>query len=234
MQKENRPGRPGRRFAGPDDFCGTHYNQKMQNKDKKILMEKLTGKFLVAAPSMKDPLFEKTVIFIAGHDPEQGAIGMVINKATDVSMQEVYRQLGIENAKEQEGMQPTIGWGGPVQTTHGYILHSGEKGQKWDVTIFKNPSISVTMSPDIIFACARGEGPKQTYVVLGCAAWTPGQLEGEIEDNGWYVAPADAQVVFSLPVEERYDAALALVGLDNTEAIGADAAFKNLTQAGHA
>lgn len=197
-------------------------------------MEKLTGKFLVAAPNMKDPAFERTVVFIAGHGAEQGAIGMVINRSAGVTMQEVYSQLGIDDPVGDDNEQTKIGWGGPVQTTHGYILHSPDKGQKWDVTIYTGKRIAVTVSPDIVFACARGEGPQEFHIVLGCAAWVPGQLEEELGQQAWLVAPADPKVVFSLPIEERYDAALALVGIEENGNVEASAAFANFTQAGHA
>ncbi len=197
-------------------------------------MENLTGKFLVAAPNMKDPAFEHTVVFIAGHGAEQGSIGMVVNRTAGVSLQEVYRQLGIEDPIGDNLEQTMIGWGGPVQTTHGYILHSPDAGQKWEVTIYKGKRIAVTVSPDIVFACARGEGPQDFEIVLGCAAWVPGQLEEELDKQAWLVAPADPRVIFSLPVEDRYDAAMALVGLDDTKTAEACGAFANLTQAGHA
>lgn len=197
-------------------------------------MEKLTGKFLVAAPNMKDPAFEHTVVFIAGHGAEQGAIGMVINRLAGVTLQEVYSQLGINNPVKSDKNEAKIGWGGPVQTTHGYILHSPDEGQKWDVTIYTGKDIAVTMSPDIVFACARGQGPHELHIVLGCAAWVAGQLEEELSQQAWLVAPADPKVIFSLPIEERYDAALALVGIEESDKVQAPAAFVNFTQAGHA
>lgn len=196
-------------------------------------MEKLTGKFLVASPEKKDPTFARTVIFMAGHEAEQGAIGMVVNRTGAVTMGEVYRQLGIDQVKEELD-QTHIGWGGPVQNTHGYILHTPEKNKKWDVTLHSGEKIAVTVSSDIVFACARDEGPRRYYIVLGCAAWSPGQLEEELGRNDWLVASADPEVVFSLPVEDRYDAALALVGIENNEKIRHAAAFANFTQAGHA
>lgn len=197
-------------------------------------MDKLTGKFLVAAPNMKDPAFEGTVVFIAGNGAEQGSIGMVINRSAQVSMLEVYRQLGIEDAQGDDLEHTMIGWGGPVQATHGYILHSPDAGQKWDVTIYKDKRIAVTVSPDIVFACARGQGPQNFQIVLGCAAWVPGQLEEELANQAWLVAPADPNVIFSLPLEERYNAALALVGLDDAQSSQVGNAFSHLTQAGHA
>lgn len=197
-------------------------------------MEKLTGKFLVASPNMTDPSFERTVVFVAGHETRQGALGMVINRPGTIPVQEVCRQLGVDAGRTRFSLQDYIGWGGPVQPTHGYILHSVENGKHWDVTIFDGGNIAVTASPDIVMACARGEGPQRMHLVLGCAAWAPGQLEEELRQNAWLVAEADERVLFTLPEEQRYEAALALVGMDPGSVPEKASAFGSFPHMGHA
>ena len=190
---------------------------------------------MVAAPGMKDPTFERTVIFIAGHERDRGAVGMVINRPSNVSLSEVYRQLGIEKAVQSSSADATsIGWGGPVQTSHGYILHSTEGGKQWDVSLYNGERLAVTASPDIVYAYARGDGPEHALFVLGCAAWEPGQLEAELYQKWWLTAPLDPSILFSMDVLERYDAALSLAGFDETHTEATSSAFHSLTQAGHA
>lgn len=199
------------------------------------MMQTLSGRFLVASPEMKDPAFAQTVIFIAGHQSAKGAVGMVINRPANVSLAEVYRQLGIENDEQPEQADHTpIGWGGPVQSTHGYILHSVEQHKTWDVTIYNGPRLTVTASPDIVYAYARGEGPERAMIVLGCAAWEPGQLEEEIAQKWWMTAAIDTDIIFSMPMSDRYDAALALVGLDDDDMQVKPSAFTTHLRAGHA
>lgn len=197
--------------------------------------QSLAGRFLVASPSMKDPTFERTVIFVAGHERDKGAVGMVINRPSNVSLAEVYRQLGIENAVQSDAAESTsIGWGGPVQTSHGYILHSTEEGKQWDVSLYNSERLAVTASPDIVYAYARGEGPEHALFVLGCAAWEPGQLEAELEQKWWLTAALDPNIIFSMDMLERYDAALSLAGIDETHTAAFPSAFYAFTQAGHA
>lgn len=195
---------------------------------------KLAGKFLIASPKMTDSSFSKTVIFVAGYVSDRGAIGMVVNSPGTVSMSEVFRQLDINSPDMSKIEQELVGWGGPVQESHGYILHSREDDRQWDVTIFSGKDISVTVSPDIVYEIAKGNGPERCYIVLGCAAWAPGQLEDELAREDWLVADADPKVVFSLPLDQRYDAALALVGLEDRSEVEKSLAFTNFSQVGHA
>lgn len=169
----------------------------------------LAGRFLVATPSMKDPFFEKTVILLVGHDQKTGALGLVVNRESSVTFQEACEQLGFA-CTEKEPVR--LGWGGPVANTRGFIVHApAEQGEP---VIFNDGKLALGSSVDMLRAIANGTGPKKSYIVLGCAGWEVGQLEDEIDQGAWLVAPADSRVVFDLPIEKRYEAALAAVGND--------------------
>ncbi len=174
------------------------------------MSEKLAGKFLVATPGMKDPNFSDTVVYLALHSEHEGAMGIVINRQTQAQMREIYEQLQL--GADGPGADMFVGWGGPVQTNHGYILHSTEND--WAVTIAQTDTVALSISRDIIEAMSQGSGPSRVFAALGCSSWGPGQLESEIERGGWLIAPASDEIIFSLPCEDRYAAALALVGLD--------------------
>ena len=174
-----------------------------------------SGMFLVASPDMKDSVFAKTVVFVVGHSEEKGSLGMVINKPGDVDMAEVLRQVGVPEAgRVPEGMAETVvGWGGPVQRMQGFILHSPVSGREWNVALYRGEDLEVTCSPDLLHAVVQGNGPDRMMIVLGCAAWAPKQLEDEFKAGAWLLAPCDPDIILSLPLEERYTAALSLVGV---------------------
>ena len=176
----------------------------------------LAGKFLVAAPGMQDPNFSKTVVFLALHSKQEGALGVVINRPLELTLREIFEQLQVPVSDTQADIR--IGWGGPVQTDHGYILHSVESD--WAITIAQTQTVALSISRDIIEAMSVGAGPERVYPTLGCASWAPGQLESEIKRGGWLIAPASDDIIFSMPEEQRYAAALALVGLEEPHGTG--------------
>jgi len=169
--------------------------------------------FLIAVPGMVDSNFSRTVVLIAGHETEQGALGIVINRPGAFSLSEACQQLGLDAPTEENDIG--FGWGGPVRPRSGFILHADE-GQ-WETTIFRGSGMALTVSSDVLSALARGEGPSKAYPVLGCAAWAAGQLEQEIENGGWMVAASNARIALELALEERYEAALSLVGIENID-----------------
>lgn len=191
--------------------------------------KKLVNSFLVASPRMLDPRFSRTVIFIALHDKEHGAIGVVVNRPSNVRLGELFKQLKMPSDARVSG--DFLGWGGPVQPSNGFIVHTPDREAL--ISIFKGESITVTVSPDILEMMSRNDGPRGSYVVLGCSGWDSGQLEREIEEGSWLIAPADPRVVFETPVEERYEAALALVGLTQDNLNQMNQAFSS-GEAGHA
>lgn len=172
--------------------------------------QSLKNQLLIAMPGLADPNFFHSVTFICEHT-DSGAMGIVINRPTDIRIGEVLEQMDIKPA-HLEAMQGQVFLGGPVQEQRGFVLHSGKQG--WDSTLRIAEDLSVTTSRDILEAMARGEGPEQTLVALGYAGWGSGQLEQELLDNAWLTAPADQAILFDLPPEKRWQAAADLLGVD--------------------
>lgn len=184
--------------------------------------------FLVAAPTLKDVNFTKTVVYIAGYDPKAGAVGVVINRDSRFLFSDACAQLGLKLPEIFSDF--FFGWGGPVKPQVGFVLHTPEKN--WEMTIYQGENVSLSTSSDIIRAISENDGPRKHYVALGCAAWGEGQLEREIAIGAWYVIPAKSRIIFDLPVEKRYEAALALV--DARDVKSANPGFYFSDQVGHA
>jgi putative transcriptional regulator len=181
----------------------------------------LTHHFLIAMPNMADPHFAKTLTFICEHN-DKGALGLVVNRPTEMTLQSLLEQVSIPFTSEQLKAIP-IHFGGPVQVDRGFVLHM-PLGQ-WQSTLAVSQEVGLTTSKDILQAVARGEGPRQLLVTLGYAGWAPGQLEHELAQNAWLTVQAKAEVIFELPAEDRLPAAMSLLGID----------FASLSeQAGHA
>lgn len=170
----------------------------------------LTNQLLVAMPGFEDPGFAQTVTLICEHG-EKGALGIVLNKPLPMRLSEVLAQLKLSTQIEVVAEKPVLR-GGPVHPDRGFVLH--RPGGNWDSTHRISDSIQVTTSRDVLAAIARGEGPEDAFIALGYAGWEPGQLEREILDNAWLTLPADESVLFSLPYEQRWDAAWKLIGVD--------------------
>jgi putative transcriptional regulator len=172
----------------------------------------LRGHFLVAMPSLNDSPFSHTVTYVCEHS-DKGAMGVVINTATSMQLKEIFKQLELDD-KAGQGKQIVMS-GGPVQPERGFVLHP-TNDSKWQSTIEVSPEISLTASRDIIAALAEGNGPKQCLVTLGYAGWGEGQLEAEIAENSWLIVPANKEVIFDTPLEERWTAAAQTLGIDVT------------------
>ena len=170
----------------------------------------LTHHFLIAMPNMVDPHFAKTLTFICEHN-DKGALGLVVNRPTEMTLQTLLEQVSIPFGVEQLKPIP-IHFGGPVQVDRGFVLHM-PLGQ-WQSTLAVSPEVGLTTSKDILQAVARGEGPRQLLVTLGYAGWAPGQLEQELAQNAWLTVQAKAEVIFELPAEDRLPAAMGLLGID--------------------
>lgn len=169
-----------------------------------------TDHFLIAMPNMVDPNFSGTLTYICDHG-EQGALGVVINRPIDLSLEKLFEQIGLTLDDERLSRLPVY-YGGPVQVERGFVLHRpvGE----WNSTLAVNERVGLTTSKDILEATGRREGPAQILVTLGYAGWGPGQLENEIKQNAWLTVAADPDVIFDLPPEERLPAAMHLLGID--------------------
>ncbi len=170
----------------------------------------LTNQFLIAMPRMADQNFSQTVTYICEHN-DQGAMGIVVNRPMDLHLNDILEQLDIADGASILG-EELIYVGGPVQPERGFVLHTGEKS--WDSTLHITPQISVTTSRDILESIASGQGPDNRLIALGYAGWASGQLEEEMSANAWLSGPADTQILFHLPPEQRWKAAALLLGVD--------------------
>ncbi len=168
------------------------------------------GQLLVAMPAMPDPRFERSVIYICAHS-EDGAMGIVINKPIEsLSFSELLEQLEIETAHVDERIR--VHFGGPVEATRGFVLHSADYIH--DATMIVDDEFALTATVDVLKALSEGDGPHDSLLALGYAGWAPGQLDEEIQNNGWLTVPADEEVVFRLQNDMKWQTAVARLGVD--------------------
>src|SRR5258706_108605 len=169
----------------------------------------LDGQLLIAMPVMGDPRFERSVIYLCAHSSE-GAMGIIVNRpAGSIDFPELLVQLDIIKKADQIKVLK----GGPVETGRGFVLHSSDFFIK-DATLKIDDGICLTATVDILKAIAKGAGPKHAILALGYAGWAPGQLETEIQDNGWLHCDADPDLIFGGDIEEKYIRALRKIGID--------------------
>ena len=170
----------------------------------------LANQLLIALPALADTNFSRSVALICQHD-DDGAMGIVVNRASEYTLGEVLGQMGVEGGDEGLRAQIVLA-GGPVHPERGFVLHDG--GLHWDSTMTIADTLFLTTSRDILEAMAKGEGPRNAIVALGCAGWGSGQLEQELTENDWLTAPADPELLFDLPLESRWQAAAGRIGVD--------------------
>lgn len=171
----------------------------------------LTGKLLIAMPGMSDPRFEKSVVFLCVHSPDE-TMGLIVNKpAPGLNLRDLFKQLDIPSPGEE--IDENVLFGGPVEIGRGFILHSGEYVET-DSTLEIGPKFSMTANKDVLEAMADGRGPEQAILMLGYAGWGPGQLEQEIVQNGWLVTDASPELVFGADNSNKWTAALKTLGID--------------------
>jgi putative transcriptional regulator len=170
----------------------------------------LQNHFLIAMPALADPHFSHTVTYICEHN-EEGAMGIVINRPLDVSLAEVLRQMEIEPSKALD-TTVMVNEGGPVQPSHGFVIHTPVGA--WESSLQINDDIALSTSSDILTAIGHNEGPSRYLIALGYAGWGAGQLEEEMAENAWLSGPADQDILFKLPLEQRWEAAAQLLGVD--------------------
>ncbi len=170
----------------------------------------LSNHFLIAMPSLEDPNFGGSLVFIAEHN-EQGALGLVINRPMEIDLATLFRRIELE--LNPSGLaRSAVMQGGPVQTDRGFVLH--QPVGAWGSTVIVNDDIGLTSSRDVLEAVAAGTGPERILVMLGYAGWGPGQLEDEISRNAWLTVEADASIIFDTPADERLARAFALLGIN--------------------
>ncbi|MFM7011661.1 MAG: YqgE/AlgH family protein [Betaproteobacteria bacterium] len=169
----------------------------------------LSNQFLMAMPGMVDGEFAGTVIYLCEHGPK-GALGLVINRPTDLSVAGLLEKidLKLEIALPQNA---SVYFGGPVHTDRGFVLHSPAGSFSSSIQLGQ---LALTTSRDVLQAVAEGNGPERMLVTLGYSGWGAGQLESELAQNAWLTVPASPDVIFATPPEERYSAALKLLGID--------------------
>ena len=170
----------------------------------------LTGQFLIAMPTMGDPRFERTVIYMCAHSAD-GAMGLVVNRvASEIDFPELLNQLEIET----DGIKKPVPvlTGGPVETGRGFVLHSMDYSQ--DSTLKVTDEVGLTATVDILRAIAEGEGPAKSLLTLGYAGWSSGQLDNEIQANGWLNVSSDTSILFDEDLNSKWDRAVRKVGID--------------------
>lgn len=170
----------------------------------------LSRQFLIAMPAMADPIFAKSLVFVCDHNAD-GAMGVIVNRPIGMNVRTLFEQVDIELQREDVAEQQ-VHFGGPVQTDRGFVLH--QPLGNWQSTMSVEDDLGLTTSKDVLLAVGSGAGPDRLFVTLGYAGWEAGQLEGELAQNAWLTVEADIEVVFSLPAEQRYEAALGLLGID--------------------
>lgn len=201
----------------------------------------LSHHFLIAMPGLEDPTFAKSVVYLCEHS-ERGAMGLIINKPGDLSLKHLFEKVELP-LQRQDLLQCNVLHGGPVQTERGFVLHDpmlekdsvdsensnteavATPNSIYASTLSVPGGLAMTTSKDVLEALANGSGPRRVVVTLGYASWGEGQLESEIGENSWLTVPADPSVIFDTPIEQRYDKALSLLGLQ---------AWMLSSEAGHA
>ena len=190
----------------------------------------LTHHFLIAMPSLEDSVFERSVVYVCEHSLN-GALGLIINKPTDLMLPELFERIELNFGREDLREMPVL-LGGPVQTERGFVLHDPMRGTDaasnesgYASTLRIAGGLDMTTSKDVLEALSWGVGPRRVLVTLGYAAWGEGQLESELAKNTWLTVEANADLIFDTPIEQRYDGALGLLGLES---------WRLAPQAGHA
>jgi putative transcriptional regulator len=169
----------------------------------------LANQLLVALPTLADPNFSRSVTLLCQHD-EQGALGVMVNRPSEYTLGEVFSQMGI-GSDDQALCSRRVLAGGPVHPERGFVLHDG---RAWDSSLAIADDLYLTTTRDVLEAMDAGEGPRAATIALGCAGWGAGQLEFELAENSWLTAPADRELLFALPLEERWQAAASRIGVD--------------------
>jgi putative transcriptional regulator len=189
-----------------------------RSKPKTSARGYLDGQMLIAMPAMHDERFARSLIYVCAHSTE-GAMGIIVNQpAANISFSELLVQLEVIPAAERIQLPNRVETvrvlkGGPVETGRGFVLHSADFFIE-NSTLPIDEGICLTATLDILKAIARGDGPASAILALGYAGWAPGQLENEIQQNGWLHCSADKDLIFGTDIEGKYEAALRKLGID--------------------
>lgn len=178
----------------------------------------LANHLLIAMPSLQDPFFTRSVIYICEHN-EQGALGITLNLPLEASYQELFEHLKSSYEPSEASRQPLLA-GGPVDRERGFILHSPVGN--WQSSLVITDDIALTTSEDILISIANHQQPNESIIALGYAGWTPGQLEKEIEENSWLFVEAKKELLFHTPAEDCWQKATQVLGIDWGQISGQD------------
>lgn len=171
----------------------------------------LAGQILIAMPSMSDPRFARTVIYLCAHNAD-GAMGLVLNRViSSITFRDLLEELKVEEAADARTSSPAIHFGGPVETGRGFVLHSADYVGPDSMPL--TGKLALTATVDILKAIAAGQGPQRHLLALGYAGWGPGQLDGELHENAWLSVEADPDLVFGDELDEKWERALAKLGI---------------------
>ncbi len=180
----------------------------------------LTNHFLIAMPGLQGEPFSKSVVYVCEHS-ERGALGLVINKPSDIKLKGLFDKVELPLMREDLVNTPVF-HGGPLQTERGFVLHEpifavADKPEEsvYASTMTIPGGLEMTTSRDVLEAISTGAGPLKVLISLGYSAWGQGQLESELGENSWLTVDADIAVIFDTPVEQRYERALQLLGLQS-------------------
>ena len=176
-------------------------------------MKSLTGQLLIAMPQMTDPRFARSVVYVCAHSDDEGAMGLVVNKLlASLTMDELFTHLKLEPSN-LERARP-VHFGGPVEPGRGFVLHTADYRE--DATLVVGDGFAVTATLDILRAIGKGEGPRHSLLALGYAGWAPGQLDAEMQANGWLSVTADIELIFDGDFDDKWQRALGKLGIDLT------------------
>jgi putative transcriptional regulator len=170
-----------------------------------------THQCLIAMPAMADPRFAHTLTYIIKHD-EEGAVGIVVNKPMELPLTRLLAEINMTPVAPLRNPQQLVLFGGPVNPQMGFVLHR-QQGD-WNSTLPVDGGICITSSRDILDAISQGEGPDDYLVALGYSGWGAGQLEQEMAENTWLTCPADAELLFDVPLDKRWQAGIQRLGVD--------------------
>lgn len=173
-------------------------------------MTSLVNQFLIAMPELDGTYFGRSIIYLCEHDDE-GAMGLVINKPTDLSIATILDEINLEQEVETDLTDKLVISGGPVQTDRGFILHNGTK--QWSSSLKLDEQIIVTTSKDILSNLNPITGPDKFLMTLGYSGWSAGQLEDELANNTWLTLEADPEILFNTPADKCWDEALKSLGI---------------------
>ncbi len=172
----------------------------------------LTGQLLIAMPQMTDPRFEHSVVYMCAHNAD-GAMGLVINKLVEsLSFTDLLRQMELEIGAADLDQRIQVHFGGPVESARGFVLHTPD--YLTEATMKVSDDFAMTATIDVLRSIATGGGPDKAILALGYAGWAPGQLDTEIQNNGWLHVAADHDLVFGRKHDNKWRQAAAKVGID--------------------